>query len=334
MSDKNKVIESAIEAWSSKKLVAIPTETVYGLGAPVNNEELIKKIFTVKERPFFDPLIVHISSIDMAKRYARSWTDTHQKLADKFWPGPLTIVVEKTDLISELITSGLDTVGLRMPNNEITLELIETLEHGVAAPSANKFTKTSPTCAEHVKEQFEESDVFVISDDPSQVGIESTIITLGPIDPINSLYKENKVIKILRPGIITGQEILECLGEGFKIEYGKTAFESNQKAKPNIEAPGQFNAHYRPEYPLTFIKSDKDITLWKRDFPDCEFKSLSTDPYITARELYSTMRKPLVPGKVRKCFILSPSIDNLSDKEKEVWQGIFNRLKKASTFTL
>lgn len=324
MVDVNKeLIGQALAAWKRGELVAIPTETVYGLGAPVNNEMLVKAIFSVKERPFFDPLIVHVSSIAMAKRYVLDWTDAHQLLATEFWPGPLTLVVKKNDLISPLITSGLDTVGLRMPKNELSLELIEALGVGVAAPSANKFTKTSPTCAEHVRDQFSKEDVFVMDSEPSQGGIESTIIRI-----------EDKIVTILRPGLITSQDLLKCLGDTYKIEMGKTAFESNQKS--TVEAPGQFTAHYRPDYPLSYKITKRSLESWQAEFPDCEFKQLSLDPYITARELYAAMRTPLGSGeqgqKKRKCFLISENIDLLPEKEKEVWQGILNRLKKAATF--
>lgn len=316
-----KIIEQALSAWSEGRLVAIPTETVYGLGAPVNREDLVGRIFSVKERPFFDPLIVHVSSVEMAKGYAAHWSDAHQKLAEDFWPGPLTIVVKKNDLISELITAGLDTVGLRMPNNELTLKLIAELGCAVAAPSANKFTKTSPTCADHVRDQFREEDVMVIGSHPAQVGIESTIVSL-----------EGNVLNILRPGIITSHDLQQCLGGNYIIRVGKTAFEAHQKDDAVVSAPGQLKAHYRPDYPLSYEITDRSKQSWKVEFPDCEFKELSSDPYITARELYAAMRTPLKGAVAKKCFLIPKSINLLPAKELEVWQGILNRLSKATTF--
>ena len=140
-----KEINLPIEAFKNHKLVAIPTETVYGLSAPIDQPLLIKKIFEVKERPFFDPLIVHVSSISEAKEWVSDWPVIAQKLAERFWPGPLTLVLPKNDKVSDLITSGLDTVGLRCPNHPLTLALIKELGVPLAAPSANKFGKTSPT---------------------------------------------------------------------------------------------------------------------------------------------------------------------------------------------
>jgi len=320
-SEFDQYIQKAIAAWKEGRLVAIPTETVYGLGAPVDQESLVKSIFKVKERPFFDPLIVHISSIEMAKKYGRIWSETHQRLASSFWPGPLTIVLPKSNEVSALITSGLDTVGIRMPNHRLTLELIATLGVGVAAPSANKFTKTSPTCAQHVRDQFSEEEVFVIDSDPSQVGIESTIITI---------HDEDKKITILRPGIITSQDILACLGSSYTVETGQTAFETNQK----VTAPGQFKAHYQPDFPLAYLMTSQFSDELRRNNSDCDFIQLDSNPYVTARELYSLMRIPPAEEKKRKCFVISEEISTLSDQEKDIWQGILNRLSKACTFSL
>jgi len=323
MMEKSKEIDDCLLAWSEDRLVALPTETVYGLGAPVNNEKLIKKIFSVKERPFFDPLIVHISNLEMAKRYSLHWGEAHNKLAQAFWPGPLTIVIEKSQEISSLITSGLDTVGLRMPQNDLSLALISKLDEGVAAPSANKFTKTSPTCVEHVRSQFNCEDVHILEDGPSMVGIESTIVILN---------EERKTLTILRPGILTANELLAAIGCEYSVEYGKTAFESNQKDV--VSAPGQFKSHYRPDFPLGFSITSLRVEDLRTQYGDCEFMELSIDPYVTARELYSTMRRPLGEGFNRKFFIIPSEISKLSAKEREIWEGILNRLTKAATFTL
>ena len=315
------LISEAIGAWESGRLVAIPTETVYGLGAPVNNIKLVHQIFAVKERPFFDPLIVHVSSIDMAKKYCTQWGELAHRLATEFWPGPLTMVMPKSELIDSVITSGLETVGLRIPNNQLSIDLINTVGVGVAAPSANKFTKTSPTTADHVRDQFSDRDVYVLEDDPSEVGIESTIV---------SINQDENHLTILRPGILTAHDFKEFLGDDISIEYGKTAFESNQK----VEAPGQFKAHYRPEYELSYETKSLELSEYQDRFKDIEFHELSSDPYVTARELYASMRTSLKNGFKKKCFLIPEQSFQLSEKEKEVWQGILNRLSKASTFTL
>lgn len=317
------VIHDALAAWQEGKLVAMPTETVYGLGAPVNSESLVKKIFEVKERPFFDPLIVHVSSVEMAKRYGRDWSADHEKLVEKFWPGPLTIVFPKTEAISALITSGLETVGLRCPDNNLTRELIAQLDVGVAAPSANKFTKTSPTKSEHVSSQFSSDDVYVIDNDPSQVGIESTIVTI----------KEGRV-HILRPGVITSTHLKEALGQEREVVQGKTAFEDHNE---KVSAPGQFKVHYRPDYELALYKNesdDFDMEALKESDPTVDFVVLDINPLVTARHLYSLMRVPLEPSKRGRCFVIVTPLHRLKTSDLEIWQGILNRLSKAITFTI
>ncbi len=150
-------LEKAAEFISNGKLVAFPTETVYGLGANALDPFAVAKIFELKERPAFDPLIVHISSIEKADRLADTTNDKFYQLAEKFWPGPLTIVLPKRKIIPDIVTSGLPTVGLRMPDHKIALELIKQSGCPIAAPSANKFGRISPTSAEHVMDRLKKA---------------------------------------------------------------------------------------------------------------------------------------------------------------------------------
>ena len=147
-------IEKYTKILLNEDVVAIPTETVYGLAGSISSEKALHKIFKTKERPYFDPLIVHVSSIEQAKEYVTDWTEITEILAQNFWPGPLTFVLPKNDKVSDTITSGLNTVAIRMPNHIKTLKLIESLGTPVAAPSANPFKKTSPTTTAHVSEYF------------------------------------------------------------------------------------------------------------------------------------------------------------------------------------
>jgi L-threonylcarbamoyladenylate synthase len=191
-------IEKAITLLKHGGVVGIPTETVYGLAASVESSEGIDKIFSTKERPFFDPLIVHVSSIDQAKNYVKSWPKVCDILAEKFWPGPVTFILPKNNHISDKISSGLETVGIRMPNHPQTLELINKLGHPIAAPSANKFKKTSPTCAQDVEAEFQ--NIFVIDGGPCDIGIESTILGF-----------DDSKISVYRPGMVTKSQIEEIL---------------------------------------------------------------------------------------------------------------------------
>jgi len=238
-------------------LVAFPTETVYGLGANALNPQAVARIFEAKERPSFDPLIVHIASLDNLQFLTENTDDRIYKLADKFWPGPLTMVMPKSKIVSDIVTSGLNTVGIRMPNNRIALDLIQFSECAIAAPSANKFGRISPTKAEHVRKQL--PDIECILDGGSTtVGIESTVITL---------HSDGFVI--LRQGIITKEELEKVLPQS-KLNIEKSEI---------ISSPGNIKSHYSPNKPL-YILGEHSIELNTKNAaflsfgkkPESEFK--------------------------------------------------------------
>ncbi|NCA81059.1 MAG: threonylcarbamoyl-AMP synthase, partial [Sphingobacteriia bacterium] len=171
------IIEQAAQAIREGEIVAFPTETVYGLGANALNPEAVAKIFATKERPSFDPLIVHISQVEDLYELTKTVDERILALAKAFWPGPLTIVLPKSDIVPDIVTSGLPTVGIRMPNNEIALQLISEAGLPIAAPSANKFGRISPTTAQHVKKQLPELE-HIIDGGACKIGIESTVIAV------------------------------------------------------------------------------------------------------------------------------------------------------------
>jgi L-threonylcarbamoyladenylate synthase len=216
-------IEIAAKFIQEGKLVAFPTETVYGLGANALNPLAVAKIFELKERPSFDPLIIHIASLSQMDKLVLGTDERVYKLAEKFWPGPLTMVLPKSNSVPDIVTSGLPTVGIRMPNNEIALELIRKSNCPIAAPSANKFGRISPTTAAHVKKQLPNVD-YILDGGKTTVGIESTIIKLTDYG-----------FQILRNGIIT-QEELETI----------VPFDSNTKIE-KLSAPGMLKSHYSPK---------------------------------------------------------------------------------------
>jgi L-threonylcarbamoyladenylate synthase len=158
------------------ELVGIPTETVYGLAANALDDKAVVRIFEAKNRPFFDPLIVHIASVNQLDTYALDIPDKAWKLAHAYWPGPLTLVLQRQSVIPDLVTSGLDTVGLRVPNHQATLDLLGRLDFPLAAPSANPFGYISPTTAQHVADQLEQKIAAVLDGGPCTVGVESTIV--------------------------------------------------------------------------------------------------------------------------------------------------------------
>jgi L-threonylcarbamoyladenylate synthase len=211
-------------------LVAFPTETVYGLGANARDEAAVRRIFEAKGRPYSSPLIVHAASIEMARGLASEWSDHAERLAKRFWPGPLTIILPKKSNVPDLVTAGLPSVGLRIPAHPMARALIEAAQIPIAAPSANRFTELSPTTAEHVPEGLAD---MVLNGGPCTVGIESTVISLAGTVP-----------RILRPGMITQTEIEQLIG---RVEVGGGA-----------ESPGQHPRHYSPRTPIVLGESPQE----------------------------------------------------------------------------
>lgn len=217
------------------KLVAIPTETVYGLAANGLDETAVAGIFSAKNRPTFDPLILHVASIEQAQSLCTDWPEMADKLARAFWPGPLTLILPKADHVPDLTTSGQPTVGIRMPNNRLTLELLSTLPFPLAAPSANPFGYVSPTNAQHVADQLGDRIDYILNDGDCSVGIESTIIAI-----------DNGAPKVLRLGGLSQERIAEILGVPV-LEH------LNQNSNP--QAPGQLDQHYSPRCKLIALNT-------------------------------------------------------------------------------
>ena len=231
MSHSTSIAEAAA-AIRDGKLVAFPTETVYGLGANALDPAAVARAFEAKNRPRHSPLIVHVDSIPMARRFAAEWPAAAEKLAQRYWPGPLTLVVRKTREIPDIVTAGLATVGLRVPAHPLALELIRQAGVPIAAPSANRFTELSPTAAQHVSETLAD---FVLDGGPARVGIESTVLSLdGPAT-------------LLRPGVIPLPEIDALIGP---VQVAQAPIDGPHAA------PGMHRRHYRPKTPLYLLTRD------------------------------------------------------------------------------
>jgi len=229
---KKKDIELAAQYIREGKLVAFPTETVYGLGANALDPIAVAKIFEVKERPSFDPLIIHIASLEDISRYAYCEDPRVELLAKHFWPGPLTLILPKKPIVPDIVTSGLSSVGIRMPAVEIALDLIRLSGCPIAAPSANKFGRISPTTAQHVRNQLPNVD-YILDGGRTSVGIESTIVKLT-----------EKGFQILRKGIILKEDI-----EQF-IPFDSTSVERI------TAAPGMLKSHYSPTKTTLIITAE------------------------------------------------------------------------------
>lgn len=210
-------------------LVALPTETVYGLGANALDARAVARIFEAKRRPHFDPLIVHITSLDQLTELAAEFPDKARRLTERFWPGPLTVVLPKTDAVPDLVTSGLPTVAVRMPAHPAALELIRRANRPIAAPSANLFGSVSPTRAEHVREQLGDQVDCILDGGPCAVGVESTIISFTGPTPV-----------VLRPGGI-GVEAIESV-------IGPVEIAGRSDKRPL--SPGRLERHYATRTPL------------------------------------------------------------------------------------
>lgn len=229
----------AAEFLRAGQLVAFATETVYGLGADATQSEAVAAVFEAKRRPAFDPLIVHVASVEAAKQVASSWPSAAERLADAFWPGPLTLVLPRRDHISDLVTSGLPGVGIRIPAHPMARTLLELVGRPVVAPSANLFGSVSPTSAEHVLNGLEGRISAVLDGGPCEVGLESTVISLMSETPV-----------ILRPGGLPKERLEEVLGP-VSIAAPNAALDDS--AQPS---PGMLSRHYAPGTVLHCIRRD------------------------------------------------------------------------------
>lgn len=216
-------------------VVAFPTETVYGLGASAFDVEALARVFEVKGRPLFDPLIVHVPGIDHARPLVRQFPEPAQKLAARFWPGPLTLVLHKSMLVPDLATAGCPTVAVRVPDHPVALELLRLTGVPLAAPSANLFGRISPTTAAHVREQLGEQIDLILDGGPCRVGVESTVVQLTENRPV-----------LLRPGGTPLEEIETLIGP---VELPAPA--ASEPANPGLASPGTLPRHYAPHTPLT-----------------------------------------------------------------------------------
>jgi L-threonylcarbamoyladenylate synthase len=228
-------ISEAAEIIKKGGLVAFPTETVYGLGADGLNPIAVAKIFEAKKRPSFNPLILHISNKSSLEKYSVVRNDKVERLINKFWPGPLTLVLPKTDLVPDIVTAGNLTVAIRMPNHPVALKLIEESGSPIAAPSANRFGHLSPTEASHVAKYLGNKVDLILDGGKCSVGIESTIIEF--VD--DEFY-------LLRPGGLSKEEI--------EMEIGPIKTGKPDAVKPT--SPGQLPYHYSPHTPICFLNSE------------------------------------------------------------------------------
>lgn len=247
-------IQKAKQLLEAGELIGFPTETVYGLAGNALNTDAVMKIYETKDRPNFDPLIVHTSGIDQISRYTYPIDAELQKLVDKFWPGPLTLLLKKRPIISDHVTSGLDTVAVRVPNHPLALELLRTLDFPLAAPSANPFGYISPTQASHVQDQLGDKIRYILDGGNCAVGLESTIVGI----------EEGQII-VYRLGGTEISAIEEIVGKVLILPQSSS----------NPKSPGMLKSHYAPRKP--FILGDIETMAEKHTSSGIPFGILSFD---------------------------------------------------------
>lgn len=305
-------IDSAAGLLRAGQLVAFPTETVYGLGANALDAAAVARIYSVKGRPASSPLIVHVASIEMAKALVEKWPEPAERLTRKFWPGPLTIVVEKNPAIPPIVTAGLPTVGLRMPNHPIALALIRAAGVPLAAPSANRFTQLSPTTAAHVRAGLGSDVELILDGGPCAVGIESTVISLAGSRPA-----------LLRPGGLSRAEIESVIGPIV------TASEISAGAHPS---PGMHPRHYSPHARLILVRNGElsfqgeGAYLWRENppsRPEIEAIRMPASAEDYAASLFEALHRSDIPGRDWIAVELPPAAPE--------WEAIHDRLRRAAS---
>jgi L-threonylcarbamoyladenylate synthase len=298
------------------ELVGIPTETVYGLAGNALNVASVAKIFEVKDRPFFDPLIIHVADISAMGAYVEKIPPLATKLAQVFWPGPLTLVLPRKQIIPDLVTSGIDTVGIRCPAHSLTQQLLKELSFPLAAPSANPFGYISPTKASHVNDQLGEKIQYILDGGECIVGIESTIVGF-----------ENGLPQILRMGGLSVEDI--------ESVAGKTSIQLHSGSNP--KAPGQLQSHYSPKKKLvlgdlkklvkTYGPNDVGVLAfnkWRNEIEPGHQRILSPtgDLIIAAQNLFSYLREL---DQLNVAIIVAEEVPDVG-----LGRAINDRLRRAS----
>lgn len=320
MIEQDSLLQEAAAVLRSGKLVAFPTETVYGLGADAANAEALALLYKVKGRPTRHPCIVHLSSLSDLSQWCETVPESALKLGSLFWPGPLTLVLRKAPHVLPELTGGQDTVAVRVPAHKTALALISAFGSGIAAPSANRFGHLSPTSAEHVRAEFGDDVEIVLDGGQCQVGIESTIVDLSTAQP-----------RILRPGMITSEKIFAALSE-----LGLTEVQGKQVDAPRV--PGALASHYAPSTPLLLVDSAKLKTVCTKlkqegekiallsisqaTLPVESQLSISNNPEIFAHTIYGYLRQLDCSGA--SVIVVEKPPDS------SPWRGINDRLQRAA----
>ena len=320
------IVDKACEYIDNKQVVALPTETVYGLFADATSSFACEEIFKAKERPMDNPLIVHICDYNMMKKVAAEIPEDALKLADIFWPGPLTIILKKSDIIPDAVSAGLDTVGIRMPQNPVILEIISKTGLPLAGPSANRSGRPSPTDAQYVYDDLKGRIPLIVDGGSCRVGVESTVLSLAGEKPV-----------IFRPGYITQKQISDVLGKEVLLSKGIT---EELKSDDKVQSPGLKHKHYAPKCEVTIINASfekyKEKLLQDNAVAFCfeeyaqKLECISVvygkenDSASQAAGLFAALRKLDEIG-AEKAYATMPTMD-------DVGLAVYNRLLRSAEF--
>lgn len=305
-------LRRAVEILRRGGLVAFPTETVYGLGADASNASAVRRLYEVKRRPAEHPVIVHFASAEDAFRWARQVPEPARRLAKRFWPGPLTLILERSSLAKDFVTGGQDNVGLRVPSHPVAQNLLKEFKSAIAAPSANRFGRVSPTTAQHVREDLGSDVELVLEGGATEVGIESTIVDFSGGSPV-----------LLRPGHISNAQLEEVLGIRVAEKQGASPRHS-----------GGLERHYAPRTParlvptheldreiarrgdkvalLAFSRPDERVDYWLR---------MPREPHAYAQRLYAALRE--LDGAACEAILVEAPPD------APEWAAVLDRLRRA-----
>ncbi|MCB9844731.1 MAG: threonylcarbamoyl-AMP synthase [Phycisphaeraceae bacterium] len=317
-------IAHAVARLRAGGLVAFPTETVYGLGAIATDRSAVVRVFALKGRPQNNPLIVHVAGEDMARSVAGAWPARAHRLADSFWPGPVSIVVPRAEAIPSLVAAGADTIAIRCPAHPLTLALIEALGAPLVGPSANPSGAVSPTTADHVRAAFQESEVYVLDGGPCRRGIESTVVSVLSDPP-----------RILRPGVIGADELADTLGEPVEDARGH-----GHEAPSPAPSPGLLQRHYAPRAPMRIVEREHladapaGAVLLAHSpgpFPSAlRVIEMPADAPSYAARLYAAMREAdgFNPPRI---LVERPPLPGSAHRDAAIWRAIADRLTRAAT---
>jgi L-threonylcarbamoyladenylate synthase len=286
----NPIIDEAVRVLRAGGVIALPTETVYGLAADAANVAAVRRVFAIKNRPADHPLIVHVPNAQALTRYAAGNAPELARLAERFWPGPLTAIVRKTDAVSHIVTGGQPTVALRIVDHPLTHAILERFGGAIAAPSANRFGRISPTTAQHVRDDLGADVDLIVDGGPARVGVESTIVDLT-----------GDVPAILRAGAIGPTALGDALGRPVVTRVGGS-----------VRAPGTLAAHYAPRTTLVLVPAAALATesaARARRGQRAAMLTLPSDSAAAARELYATLRALDAAGYDVVLAALPPDIE-------------------------